>query len=143
MKKNFILLLSLIFILCGCGQSEVEMFDFNNSDNTLSCKIPTYMHKAKEDNSSLLFEGNKKFINIMWTDAGQEWNLEKFANKMTSGDLTLVEKNDSLISYEVRKGNVRLPALAFSLHKTNKYSVIVTTMGLGKNTREIITNSLK
>lgn len=143
--KKVIFLIVMTMLLFACQNSKMEMSEYFNSSRTLSFKVPSYMHMAKEDNSSMRFEGNNKFVNFMWNNSGNNWDVEKFAQHITqnSNGLTLVEKNDTLIAYEIQKGVVTLPALVFSLHNRNGYSILVTTMGLGKTKHQMITNSIK
>lgn len=83
----------------------MEMTEYKNSSKTLCFKVPSYMYKTKEDNSSMLFNGDDKIVNFMWTKIENSWNIEKFAQQMTKGTkgLTIVEKTDTLIVYEIQR----------------------------------------
>ena len=147
MKKIYLYSIVLI-IFCACKNQvneKISMQKFCTSDSTLCCQIPTFMVLTKEESNSLLFSGNNKIVNIMMTELPNELNLEKYAQQLTENnrsDLTLVEYNDSLISYEIQKGIVTMPALIFSLHKCNGYSIVVTTMGLNLNVHNSISHSI-
>ncbi len=143
MKKNALFFI-IIVVLSACQNKGLEMTEYENSNKTLTFNIPSYMHKTDEDNSSMRFEGNKKFVNIMWNKLENSWDIERFSQHLTENTegLTLVEKNDTLIVYEIQKGMVTLPALIFSLHERSNYSILVTTMGIGKSNHQIITNSI-
>ena len=143
--KKILIFTILITSLFACKNNDIQMSDYTISDQTISYKIPSYMHKTKEDNSSVLFEGNNKLVNLMWTSNENGWNLERFAQHFTkdNDELTLVEKNDTVITYEIQKGAIKVPALAFSLHKRKNNSIIIMTMGIATKERQAITNSIK
>ena len=122
----------IVITLFACKNKAYDMIEYKNSETSLCFNVPSYMHKSKEDNSSMLFEGNG-------------WDIDKFSQKMTkdSEGLTLVEKNDTLIVYEIHKGVVTMPALIFSLQERNGYSILVTTMGISRTNHQTITSSIK
>lgn len=144
--KKFLIYTTLIASLFACkNNNDIQMSEYTNSDQTISYKIPSYMHKTKEDNSSVLFNGNEKFVHLMWTNNENGWDLERFAQHFTNDQhgLTLVEKNDTIIAYEIQKGVVKMPALAFSLHQRKNNSIMVMTMGIASKERQAITNSIR
>ena len=145
MKQKVLCITMLITIMFGCKNKDCDMIEYKNSETSLCFNVPSYMHKSKENNSSMLFEGNEKFVNFMWNKSENGWDLDKFSQKMTkdSEDLTLVEKNDTLIVYEIQKGIATMPALIFSLQERNGYSILTTTMGISKTNHQTITNSIK
>ena len=119
----------------GNEKEIVELKDVCSSDSTICFKVPYYMHKQKEDSKSILFEGNKKLVQIMKTVLPDKWNMHSFAQHMIGnkrGEMTLVSQNDSLLVYEIQKGITHLPAFAFSLLERNGYSVLLTTFGLNE-----------
>jgi hypothetical protein len=135
----------IVITLFACKNKAYDMIEYKNSETSLCFNVPSYMHKSKEDNSSMLFEGNGKFVNFMWNKSENGWDIDKFSQKMTkdSEGLTLVEKNDTLIVYEIHKGVVTMPALIFSLQERNGYSILVTTMGISRTNHQTITGSIK
>lgn len=145
MKQKILCTVMIVVSLFACKNKGLDMIEYKNTKTSLCFNVPSYMHKSKEDNSSMLFEGNEHFINFMWKESENGWDIDKFAQKITKGSegLTLVEKNDTLIIYEIQKGVVRLPALIFSLKERNGYSVLVTTMGISKTNHQTITNSIR
>lgn len=143
--KQKILCTVIAVTLFSCKNKSLDMTEYKDSKSSLCFNIPSYMHKAKEDDSSMLFEGNGKFVNLMWNKSENGWDIEKFSQKITRGGegMTLVEKNDTLIVYEIQKGVVTIPALIFSLQERNGYSILVTTMGISKTSHQTITESIK
>lgn len=142
MKKTVIIFMILTSLLTGChnrnngNNNEVENLKYVcTSDSTMCFKVPTYMYKQKEDSKSILYEGNKKLVQIMKTELPDKWNMHSFAQHMIGnkrGEMTLVSQNDSLLVYEIQKGITHLPAFAFSLLERNGYSVLLTTFGLNE-----------
>lgn len=145
MKKKILCLIIVIITLFACKNKSHIMIEYKNYDATLCFGVPSYMYKIKEDNNSMLFEGDEKFVNYMWNKAEYGWDIDKFSQNLTQGnnDLTLVEKNDTLIVYEIHKGTITIPALTFSLQERNGYSILVTTMGISLANHLNITNSIK
>lgn len=139
MKKICIVCMALVLSLGSCqngSKKEIEnLKDCCTSDSTMCFKVPSFMYKQKEDTKSILFEGNKKKVQIMKTELPDEWDMYSFAQQMIGdrrGDMTLVSQNDSLLVYEIQKGITHLSAFAFSLHERNGYSVLLTTFGLSE-----------
>ena len=135
----------IVITLFACNNKAYDMIEYKNLETSLCFNVPSYMHKSKEEDSSILFEGNGKFVNFMWNKSEYGWDIDKFSQKMTKGreGLTLVEKNDTLIVYEIHKGVVTMPALIFSLQERNGYSILVTTMGISRTNHQTITSSIK
>ena len=116
------------------------------SDSAMCFKVPSYMYKQKEDTKSVLYNGNKKLVQIMKTELPDKWNMHSFAQHMIGdrrADMTLVSQNDSLLVYEIQKGITHLSAFAFSLHERNGYSVLLTTYGLNKELHIAIGESIR
>ena len=142
MKKTVTVLMTFTSLLTGCynwnngNKNEIETLNYVcTSDSTMCFKVPYYMHKQKEDSKSILYEGNKKLVQIMKTELPDKWNMHSFAQHMIGnkrGEMTLVSQNDSLLVYEIQKGITHLPAFAFSLLERNGYSVLLTTFGLNE-----------
>ncbi len=145
MKQRVLCIIMIIITLYACKNKVFDMMEYKNSETSLCFNVPSYMYKSKEDDSSMLFEGDGKFVNFMWNKSENGWDIDKFSQKMTKGSagLTLVEKNDSLIVYEIQKGVVTMPALIFSLRERNGYSILVTTMGISRTNHQTISNSIK
>ena len=145
MKQKILYIIMIVITLFACKNKAYDMIEYKNSETSLCFNVPSYMHKSKEDNSSMLFEGNGKFVNFMWNKSENGWDIDKFSQKMIkdSEGLTLVEKNDTLIVYEIHKGVVTMPALIFSLQERNGYSILVTTMGISRTNHQTITSSIK
>lgn len=143
--KQKILYLIIATIFLACKEKDFDMIEYKNSKTSLCFNVPSYMHKSKEDNSSMIFQGNGKFVNFMWTKSENGWDIDKFSQRMTEGntDLTLVEKNDTLIVYEIHKSAVTMPALIFSLQERNGYAILVTTMGISRTNHQTITSYIK
>lgn len=142
MKKTVTVLMTFTSLLTGCyngnngNKNEIEILNYVcTSDSTMCFKVPYYMHKQKEDSKSILYEGNKKLVQIMKTELPDKWNMHSFAQHMIGnkrGEMTLVSQNDSLLVYEIQKGITHFPAFAFSLLERNGYSVLLTTFGLNE-----------
>lgn len=148
MRKKIIFLIGVIATLFSCQNQVEDMSEYSNSDKTIFCKIPVYMKLTKETTKSLLFEGNRKLVNIMWMESanGDKWDIEKFTQQMIGGNssnLTLVEHNDTLIAYEIQKGMTTIPAHIISLHEKDGYSIMVCTMGMSMETHQSISNAIR
>ena len=137
MEKRIIICLALLVTLLSCkngNQKEIEsLSDCFTSDSLMRYKIPSYMVKTKEDSTSVWYEGNNKLVLIMRTAAPNQWDMTSFAQVLIGDNrknLTLVEKNDSLMVFEIQKGAITLPAYIFSVHERDGNSVLLTTLGL-------------
>lgn len=145
MKKQLLLLISLITFLISCNKSNVQFFKYTHDEWSLSIDIPQSMCLTKTDNYSLQFEGNQRIVKILRAKPGDKWNLEKFANSIVGSNgsqLTLNTKNDTLIAYEISKGLSVIPAHIFSIHSIEGFSILVFTYGFSVETHINICNSI-
>ncbi len=146
--KTKLFLLSIALLMASCYQNEpnVELYEYSNADSSIVCGIPSYMNKMKEDSYSMSFSGDDKLVNIMFSATGESWEMEKYAHHLIGENivnLTLVEHNDSMMVYEIQNGMATLHAFTFSQFSCGGKSILVTTMGIDKDTHLAIKNSIR
>jgi len=148
MKKEIVFLICVMFSFFSCQKEKVKMTEYSNTNKCITFNVPHYMSLVKEDAKSMLFDGNKRLLKVMWINMVDEgsWDLGKFAQRVigdNASKLSLVESNDTLIAYEIQRGFVSIPAQEISIHQCNGYSILVCSFGIDKNTHDLISNSIK
>ena len=149
MEKKVFISIVLLMVFCSCNNRANRIIESMSErsafDSTMFVKIPQNMYLSDSDRHSIMFSGSNKFVKIMIVESDNGWNLEGFAQDIVGDNrskLTLVEKKDSIIAYEIHKGVVSMPALMFSVCKRGNVSVMLITMGLDLEVHNAIRESI-
>lgn len=140
----------LALLVCACqnrvNKTIESMLEYKTIDSVLCINVPSYLHLTRTEGHSLQFEGGEKMAKVMIVPSVDRWIKDDYANKMV-GDfrskMTLVEDNDSITAYEIRRGMTIIPAQMVSIYKRNGYAVILTTMGVDLNVHKAMGLSIR
>lgn len=140
----------MAMFVAGCQnrtENNIEtMIEYNTEDSLLYLKIPNTLELIKKDKQSLLFQGDEKAVMIAITDMSNKWDKDLFVDQFISSnqsELNIVEQNDSITAYEIKKGAFSIPAQIVSVHERNDYSVLVATIGIDLQSHKAIGQSIR